>query len=101
LRQPSGFDLILNGYSTPRSLSRIAYEFKARGALALQNSLGGVDLQTGAATWFQGDSSKTFGSQFRLVMPFTIEGQLGDLGSVSVTLSNTEGNSTPAAANFP
>jgi hypothetical protein len=51
-------------------------------------------------TWFQGAQSPQFGGQFVLTMPFTITGDLNSVNQVTVTLSNSAGNSQAVSATF-
>jgi len=69
----------------------------------------GSDLQTTqltipladlAGSWYQSAASNVFGSQFTLVLPFTIQGNAAGIDSVNVMLSNDQGNSAPTSAKF-
>ena len=51
-------------------------------------------------TWYTGTSSPQFGSSFLYTQPFTVQGSVSDIASVSVTLSNATGTSTAVSANF-
>jgi hypothetical protein len=59
-----------------------------------------VPMSDGGTAWFSSQQSLTFGGQFSLVQPFTLQGSVGTLTSVSVTLSNAQGTSSAVSANF-
>ena len=92
-RTPSGFELAITGFSTPRSLMQATFRFTAAQGASLETSTVNLNLATAAATWFQSQTAATLGGQFRLIVPFTIQGEMTAIQSVSVTLSNSEGTS--------
>jgi hypothetical protein len=94
----SGFQVQVVGFSTPREMVAAAFNFTARSG-TLQNSSISVDVASPFTTYYQGAASTEFGSQFRLTVPFTVQGG-ASLGSVSVTLRNSVGTSAAVSANF-
>jgi hypothetical protein len=58
-----------------------------------------VPITTAATTWYQSTASNAFGGQFKLTLPFTVQGDVNAITSVSVTLSNSQGASTSVSAN--
>jgi hypothetical protein len=60
-----------------------------------------VNVSAVFATFFQGPQSNATGGQFRYTQPFTIQGDLNSVRSITLTLSNSAGNSQPARANVP
>ena len=92
-RSASGFELAVTGFSTPRSLTQVTCNFIPAQGANLQTSTVTLGLTTSAATWFQSQTSATLGGQFRLLIPFTVQGELTAIQSVSVTLTNGEGTS--------
>jgi len=101
LRPPSGFDLVLVGYSTPRSLTQVSFTFQSNGDTPLQTPAASVNLADTSAAWFQDNGSKRYGSQFRLLVPFTVNGALNSLRATTAILSSSEGHSEPATVEFP
>jgi len=99
-RSASGFELAVTGFSTPRSLTQVTFLFTAAQGASLETSTVTLGLATPAATWFQSQTSATLGGQFRLLMPFVVQGELSAIQSVSVTLTNGEGNSTASSVQF-
>ena len=99
-RSASGFELAVTGFSTPRSLTQVTFSFTAAQGANLQTSTVTLGLTASAATWFQSQTSATLGGQFRLLIPFTVQGELTAIQSVSVTLTNGEGTSTASSVQF-
>ncbi|MCI0419631.1 MAG: choice-of-anchor D domain-containing protein [Acidobacteria bacterium] len=99
-RTASGFEIIVIGYSTPRSLTQAAFRFSPRTGSNVQGGDVTVNVTSQFTTWYQSSASQPFGSQFRLSIPFTVQGDINAIGSVSVTLANAVGTSAPASANF-
>jgi len=66
----------------------------------LQTSSLTVDLSGPFAAWYQSAASGQYGSQFRVVLPFNVQGDINAIGSVAVTLTNTEGTSEQVSVNF-
>ena len=59
-----------------------------------------INVQSIATVWFESTTSKSFGSQFTIAIPFTFQGVvpagqsvLNAISSVSVTVSNAVGSS--------
>jgi hypothetical protein len=99
-RTASSFQLVIVGFSNIRNLSQGTFRFTGRAGTNLQTSSLTVDLSSSFATWFQSAASAQFGSQFRLTLPFNVQGDINAIGSVSVTLTNTEGTSEQVTVNF-
>jgi len=99
-RTTSGFEIVIVGYSTPRSLSQAAFRFAPRPGSNVQSPDVTVNVTNQFTTWYQGTDSQQFGSQFRLRIPFTVQGDINAIGSVSVTLTNAVGTSEPTSTSF-
>jgi hypothetical protein len=99
-RSVSGFELVITGFSTSRALRQATFLFTPAQGRSLQTSTATLDLAPSASNWFQSQPSASFGGQFRLVMPFTVQGDSSAIGSVSVTLTNAEGTSQAASVQF-
>ena len=59
-----------------------------------------AQLATAGSNWFQSQAAASVGGQFRLQMPFTVQGEIGAVQSVSVTLTNGEGTSGASSVQF-
>ena len=97
---PGGFELRITGYSTSRQLTRALVQLTPSPGSNLQTTQLTIPLSDLASNWYQSAASKLFGSQFTLVLPFTIQGTASGIGSVSVSLANDEGSSQPMSVKF-
>ncbi|HBY63886.1 MAG TPA: hypothetical protein DEH78_29015 [Solibacterales bacterium] len=97
-RTANGFEVVIEGYSTPREINTAIVRFT--GASSLQTTETTVNLQTIFNTYYATADSTRFGSQFRLTLPFTITGDTNAITGVSVTLTNSLGNSETRNATF-
>ncbi|HLK49409.1 MAG TPA: Ig domain-containing protein [Bryobacteraceae bacterium] len=97
----SGFQLQVAGFSNSLDLAAASFRFTAKSGQLLQTSDLTVNLATLAGQWYAAASSSTFGGQFLLLVPFTVQqGAASSLASVSVQLQNSQASSQPATANF-
>jgi hypothetical protein len=95
----SGFQVVVTGYSNTREASQAVLQFTPASGQTLQTTSLTVSLSSAAATWFQGSASDQYGSQFILTLPFTVtNGGASAIGSISVQLVNSQGNSASASA---
>ena len=99
-RNASGFELAITGFSTPRSLTQATFLFTASQGANLQTSTVTVSLAADATNWFQSQTASSLGAQFRLLIPFAVQGQITAIQSVSVTLTNGEGTSNASSVQF-
>jgi len=99
-KSTSGFEIEIIGFSTPRSLTQLVFTFTPRSGSSLGTTNLTLPLGTSSATWFQSQTSKDFGSLFRLTIPFTVQGDVNVLQSVAATLSNAEGSSDSVNTSF-
>ncbi len=99
-RTSSGFAIEVTGFSTPREVSGAVFRFAAAAGRQLQTTQVSVQLGQASGDWFQNPAATEFGSQFIYRQPFTTRGDINAIGSVSVTLSNPQGESESLEANF-
>lgn len=95
-----GFQVVVTGFSTPRQVTQAKFEFKTNLTGSYQTLTSTVNVESAFNQWYKGDASQQFGSAFVYTQPFTVQGNLGDVTSVSVTLSNVHGGSSAVSANF-
>jgi hypothetical protein len=94
----SGFQVFLDASSTPRDLTSGNFVFTATSGSTLnggsQNSQI-VSLTSVATPWFDPSNAAgvSNGGAFSLTVPFTFNGSISALGTVSVTLINSVGTS--------
>jgi hypothetical protein len=99
VRNPAGFEIRVTGYSNIRQVTGATFRFTAAPGSPLQTTEVNVPVSGIFQSWFASDQSLPFGGQFLFVMPFTVQGSMGALFSVQVTLTNSAGSGS-ATANF-
>jgi hypothetical protein len=95
----ASFNLVINGYSTTRSLGTLNVTFtpvSGFNATAVQP----IDLTGAANVWFQSTTAQSFGGLFQVTESFSLTGTapknqtlLDTIASVSATISNSVGTS--------
>jgi sugar lactone lactonase YvrE len=96
-----GFDLVILGYSSSRSLQTANFSFAPRPGSSLSNAVHSLNINNPAATWYADSQSFPFGSKFKMTVPFTYSGDISAIGSVTVNIGNVIGSSDSKSANFP
>jgi hypothetical protein len=97
VRTAGGLEVHIIGFSTTREVTQGSFQFSVSGGSPLSAD---VSMSSAGAAWFSSAQSQTFGGQFALVQPFTLQGSVGTLTSVTATLSNAQGTSPAATTNF-
>jgi hypothetical protein len=97
----NGFDIVIDGYSTPRDVLTVTLAFAARGGATLEGDLTfSVTVSNLFTSFYQAERSAAGGSMFvGLRLPVSISGDKDAIGSVRVTLTNSVGASEPVTAN--
>jgi hypothetical protein len=98
VRSGTGFTVTLTGYATDRELTQAIFVFTAAAGSSLQTTTLTVPLDAMTAAYFGGSGAAPFGSQFTYTQPFTVTGSTQSIASVTVTLVNRIGQSTPVTA---
>jgi hypothetical protein len=96
----TGFEVHITGYSTPRQLTQAVVVLTPSPGSNLQTTQLTIPLSDLAGTWYQNAASNRFGSQFTLVLPFTIQGNASVIGAVGVSLANDQGSSSMVTSQF-
>ncbi|MEO7653330.1 MAG: putative Ig domain-containing protein, partial [Bryobacteraceae bacterium] len=97
VRDSAGFELRLTGFSTSREVTQATVSFSGAG---LQTTELVVPLTELSVRWYQSSASTPFGSQFALVLPFTVRGEPNAVRSATVTIHNAQGASSAARIDF-
>jgi hypothetical protein len=97
-RSTGTFTVTVVGYATDRELTQAVFQFTAASGSNLQTSSVTIPVDQLFAAWYGSAASAQYGSQFTLTQPFTVQGDPAAVVSVSVTLTNKIGNSTPVSA---
>ena len=94
-----GFEIRLATYSTPREVTQAVVQSTPAPGTNLQTTQPNIPL-TDVAACYKSSASTAFGSQFALVLPFTIQGNAAGIDSVSVSLVNSQGSSSAVSGSF-
>jgi hypothetical protein len=86
------------GLSTTRDMAQASFHFTPASGKSLKTTDLTVQLTTPFATWYQTAGSIAFGTTFSYTQPFTLDSDATDVGSVTVTLSNSQGASQTSTA---
>lgn len=100
VRNSTGLTVTVIGFATPRSVSQATFTFAAQSSANLQTSSLTIPVASLFSAWYSSSASAPFGSQFSLVQPFNVTGSLQGITSVTVTLTDAQGNSAPVTANL-
>ncbi|MGJ5813884.1 choice-of-anchor D domain-containing protein [Paludibaculum fermentans] len=103
-RTNNGFTLQAVGYTTTRSLTKITVSFKVKPGYNYNLTEITQDITARSFLWFNSQASAAFGGQFVVQIPVTLSSSdssssavppIQTIESVSVTVSNEKGASTP------
>lgn len=96
VQQATGtFTVQVDGFSNTRELSGATFRFNPVAGGSLQTTELTLNVGQIFTAWYQSTASQPFGGQFRLTVPFTVQGTLNDVDTIVVTLTNTVGASQP------
>jgi hypothetical protein len=99
-RTSTGFTVTIVGYVTDREATQVIFTFNAATGSNLQTTSLTVPVDTLFAAYFSGSSATPFGGQFTFTQPFTVNGNNQSIVSVTVTMGNKIGQSTPVTVNL-
>jgi len=102
----NGFELLLTGYSTTRSLTTLNVTFTAASGFTLGTTSLTIDISQPSAAWFSSAASSSgFGGLFQIAELFTLQGTapknqtlIEQIASVAATVSNSTGTSGSLSA---
>jgi len=100
VKTTGGFEIHITAFSTSRELTEADLQFTAAAGGSLQTTSLVINVAAPASQWFQSAASAPFGSQFVLVLPFTVQGGVDSIGGASVLLKNSVGTSQSSSATF-
>ena len=98
VRTASGFEVRITGFSTAREITQATVRLIPSASSDLLTAEVIVPLADAARAWYERADSAPFGSQFNLVLPFTIQGNANAIDSVSLVLADSAGSSQQATA---
>jgi hypothetical protein len=85
--------LLINGYSTPRNLSQLSFQFTGASGADLQTTSLNLNVSGAFSSWYTSTASDVFGSQFSVTVTATITGNPAAVQSIAVTATNSKGTS--------
>lgn len=97
-RRAGGFELTILGFSSTREMVEAVIDYTAAAGRQVQNTSSTIPLAEVFRSWYANPASLEFGSQFRLVLPFT--GDPAAIESVTLRLRNSVGESAPRRVTF-
>jgi hypothetical protein len=100
IRTPTGIQISLIAFSTTRQVSAAVFHFSGAPGTNLQGTDITVPLLDLVAAWYANPQSLLVGSQFGLVQSFNVQGNAAQITTVTITLSNTVGNSQTVSVTF-
>jgi len=86
------------GLSSTRDMTQATFNFTAAPGANLKTTQLTVDLTTAFTGWYGSAPSDAFGTTFLYTQPFTLSSDANNIGSVTVTLTNSQGASQPGNA---
>jgi hypothetical protein len=96
-RTANAIQVSLIGFATPREVTSATFHFTGTN---LQTTDINVPLSSLLGGWFSDPQSIAFGSTFKLVQQFTVQGAASQVTGVTITLTNAVGSSTPVSVTF-
>jgi hypothetical protein len=100
----SGFSISVIGRSTPRDMTSALFHFTSPTNAQLASADVTVPLTSAFTSWYSNSASNAFGSTFRMTVQFSFTGPPGTtvpFTTVTATLTNSIGTSTPPVAGQP
>ena len=101
---PSGFTLLVTGYSTTRDMTSATFTFTSPSTDTLASSTVTVPLTAAFTTWYSDSRSNPFGSTFVMTIPFTFASSATvtkPISGVTLTMTNSKGTSNPSTSVNP
>ena len=93
-----GLNVSITGYSTTREIVSATLTFNPAAGATVKSAPITVQLATAFAGWYSSAASTAAGSAFTITLPFSVTGNVAAIGSVTVTLTNSQGASAAATA---
>jgi hypothetical protein len=92
----SSFEVLISGYSTPRSVTQVTLQFTGSNLGTASLS---INSDSAFTSWYQSTASNTVGSQFTASVTIAVNGDISAVQSVAATATNAKGtsNSTSVA----
>ena len=99
-RTTTSFEVLITGYSSTRALNQLALQFTPTTGANLTTTSLTVNAESAFSSWYQGATSRPFGSQFTASLIINVTGDINTVQSASVTGSNAKGTSNALTVNL-
>ncbi len=86
------------GLSSTRDMTQAHFHFTGANGHSLRTTDFIVPLTVPFTGWYQSSPSENYGTTFLYTQPFTLNDNASSVGTVTVTLSNSKGDSQPGTA---
>jgi large repetitive protein len=93
--------VVVKGFSSTRDMLKGVFHFTAATGTTLTSADIPVQLGSAFTTWYGDPAANAFGSEFTLTITFTYQANGIPITTVTVTLTNSKGDSTPSAPASP
>jgi len=97
-RSGNTLTVTIDGYSSPRDMSTATFTFTPAPGSSISDPVLNVDVSNEFTTWYSNDASVQFGSSFSYSQVFNLSNSASTIGSVSVVLTNSVGQSNEVTA---
>jgi len=97
-RNGDGLTVEVLGLSSTRDMTEAHFHFTPASGHSLRSTDFIVPLTVPFTTWYESSTSDNFGTTFLYTQPFTLNSDASSVGTVTVTLSNSKGDSQPETA---
>ncbi|HYZ84610.1 MAG TPA: hypothetical protein VE621_09415, partial [Bryobacteraceae bacterium] len=98
-RSGNTITLTVTGFSTTRDITAMTLRLTGAASTNLQTTELTPPVTQAFATWFGSTQGQSFGSEFRLSIPLTVEGDAATaITGIQVVLTNSAGSSSPTNA---
>jgi hypothetical protein len=91
----TGFTVTVVGFATSRSMTNAIFTFAPAPGVNLQTTTVTVPVSTIFSAWYSSAAAVPFGGQFTFTQAFTVSSGTAQVASVTVTMVNNDGSSTP------
>ncbi len=96
-RTGNGLQITFTAFATSREVTSASFQFTGSN---LQTSNVTIPLSSLVGAWYSNTQSNAYGSLFQIVQPFAVTGDSTQITGVTITLTNSVGNSTPVTVSF-
>jgi len=100
VRTQEGLRVEVTGYSPERTVQRVDFAFTVRTQAGVETVNLGRSVDSDFQNWYRSTASAAFGSSFKYVQTFLVQGDTTAIESVLVSLSNAQGSTSANRISF-